>query len=268
MSLISLLLMVGCSAEPKSAGSQGSTPSAPAASQLRSTTQRFIAVSHRFEIETSADDLPTAWETTAKFCAAPRCEILASVIRNKTQTSAPYGSLSLRIVPDDLPKLADHLAKSGTVAQHITQSEDKTATVIDVEAAIKNQTAFRDRLRAMLTRSAAAKDLIEIERELARVQENLDSLATKRRVLANETEKVAVNVDFRVIESFVTTGSSSRIAAAWHESGSVLSSSIAYLITFVFAVAPWLIIIVPTLWLIVRLLRRLFRRKGKAVTQT
>ena len=56
---------------------------------------------------------------------------------------------------------------------------------------------FRDSLRKLMaTPNARLKDLVEVERELTRVQSELDSLATRRKLLAGETEKVRVTVAF------------------------------------------------------------------------
>jgi len=51
--------------------------------------------------------------------------------------------------PEQIPRLR---WEQGKIAQHATESEDKTAAVIDVEAKLKNQTDFRDSLRRMLTK--------------------------------------------------------------------------------------------------------------------
>jgi len=228
-------------------------------------SRRFVAVRHKLVIETPEAELPKVWESAGQFCLSIRCEIISSSINNKTQDSPPSGSLSVRVAPEDLTKLFDHLGKAGGILQHVTESEDRTGTVIDVEAKIKNLTGFRNRLRAMLaTHSASLKDVIEVERELSRVQAELDGFTTRRRVLANETEKVAVEIDFRSKRSIARTGILAPIAVAWQDAGSVLSVSIANLITFIVAVIPWLLLVVPAFWIVVKLFRRLFRKKTES----
>jgi hypothetical protein len=154
------------------------------------------------------------------------------------------GELSLRVAPEDLPRLFSALG--GSVKQHTTQSEDKIGTVIDVEAKLKNLTGFRDSLRAMLPRASAVKDAVEIQRELTDVQSELDALATRRKVLANETEKVAVEIAFRPREA---AGALSPLAATFMD-------SLAALITTLVAAVPWLIVVAPAAWFGLRVLRR------------
>ena len=233
--------------------------------QARPEQKRYIAVSHQLLIETGEDALPKAWEETGKLCQSLNCEILSSSITNRTQDSPPSASLSLRIVPEDLPKLFDQLGRAGTVVTHTTDSEDKTATVIDVEARLRNLTEFRDRLRKMLaTRSGTLKDVVEVERELARVQSELDSLATQRKVLANQTEKVAVRVEFQSRRSATGTGVFTPISRAWQGAAYIFSESVAALFIFLVAALPWMVIVVPLGWLIVRLVRRRLRRRTES----
>jgi len=265
-----LLLVTGCSEAPQPAGmysvkNGASAPRQELAEGSGAAPQRFIAVAHRLVIETAEAGLVKAWEATVQFCRSIRCEVISSSINNRTEDSPPSGSLSLRVVPEDLKKLFDHLGKAGSVLQHMTESEDKTAVVIDVEAKLKNLTDFRDRLRAMLAKGATnLKDVIEVERELSRVQAELDSLATRRRVLANETEKVAVRIDFRPEKSIEGTAVSAPIARAWRSATHVFSESTAALLTFIFAVIPWLLVLVPLFWISGKLIRKVLRRRAES----
>src|SRR5690606_16707694 len=92
--------------------------------------------------------------------------------------------------PADVDRLLGGLAGVAQVVQHDTTSEDKTAEVVDVEAHIRNRTEFRDSLRAMLANKSVKRemsDLLEIQRTLADTQADLDSSATRRKILAQQT---------------------------------------------------------------------------------
>jgi len=226
-------------------------------------SKRYIATSHHFVLETAEAELPKVWESVQEFCRTIGCDIVSSSINKKTPYEPPSGSLFVRVVPQDVKRLLDYLNKVGTIIQQTTESEDKTSIVIDVEAKIKNLTGLRDRLRAMLAgRSGSLKDVVEVERELSRVQSELDSLAARRKVLANETEKVAVEIDFRSKQSIAETGAFVPILAAWHEAGRVFAHSIAAVITFIVFIAPWLVIIVPGIWFVPKLFRKVFRKRA------
>jgi hypothetical protein len=224
----------------------------------------FIAEHHKVEIISGESELPELWQSIISYCGTLRCEVVASSITSKTRDSAPSGSISLRLSPEDLNKLLAQLEKRGSIVQHTTESEDKTSAVVDAEAKIKNLTTFRDNLRTMLAKpSATVKDSVEIQQQLTDVQSQLDSEAVQRKILANQTEKVAVEIAFRTERPDGGGRGFAQITTALRESGAVLADSVASLITVVVAVIPWLILIVPLCWLLSRTWRR-FRRKRAA----
>lgn len=167
-------------------------------------------------------------------------------------------TLSLRVAPEDAKQLFEQLGKVAKILEHRTESEDRTSTVIEVEAKIRNLTGLRDRLRQMLASpNGSLKDVVEVERELSKTQSELDSFQMRRKVLADETEKVFVDISFRSRKSVAETGAFAPIATAWQEAGHVLAASMAFAITFAVAVVPWLVLFIPTPWLLIKGIQRL-----------
>lgn len=267
-----LLIVTGCAKAKMGGGSadywsQSSEPHGQGgaltmAGVVAASPQRFVAERHKLEIIAPESELQKSWESAIAFCGAIRCEVVSSTITTKSGQSPPSGSMSLRVVPEDINKLFAHVQKLGTVAQHTTEREDKTAIVVDTDAKIKNLTSFRDNLRTMLARpSATVKDLVEIQKQLTETQSELDSESTQRKILANETEKIAVELSFRVERPGGETRGLAQIWNALRESGSVLADSTASLITVIVAIIPWLILIVPGVWLLARAWRKLRRKR-------
>ena len=227
--------------------------------------QRYIAERHEFEIITPESELQKSWESVVSFCATIQCEVISSSVTARTGDSIPSGTVSLRVAPQDLTKLFSHIQKLGKIAQHMTEREDKTTAVVDTDAKVKNLTAFRDNLRAMLAKpSATVKDLIEIQQQLTETQSQLDSETANRKILANETEKIAVRLSFRVKEPRRSARGLALIWNALRNSGSDLAESAAFLITVIVTVIPWLIVIVPALRLLARAWRK--RRRNRTVS--
>ena len=230
-----------------------------------SAASRYVAVRHKLEVVAPSSGLAKSLEAVIVFCGTIQCEVLSSNISNDVGDAFPAGSVSVRVAPGDLNKLLEITGKQGKVAQHMTQTEDKTSAVIDVEAKIKNQTEFRDSLRRMLAKpGVSVADLLQIQEKMAEAQAELDSEATQRKVLANETEKIAVEIDFRVERTATNRSAFAPIADALKESGSVLAESLAALITAMAALIPWLIVIVPGGWWIVRTWRRFRKNRREA----
>ncbi|MHC1729318.1 MAG: DUF4349 domain-containing protein [Syntrophobacteraceae bacterium] len=273
--LLCLLLTFGCSQSEKpqrpigyhenSPGIDMPAPSSRAPSQdannQSAESHRFIAIRHNIFVETSETELQKAYESIREFCQTIHCEITASSIRRNSD-SPPFASISLRIAPEEAKRLIEQVGKAGKVVEHRTASEDKTSTVIDVQAKIQNLIELRDRLRKLLASPAGSlKDVVEVERELSRAQSELDSLQMRRKALANETEKIAVDISFSSRKSVAGTGAFSPVAKAWHGAGHVFAESIAFAITFIVAILPWLVLFIPTLWLLLKGLKKLRRKR-------
>jgi hypothetical protein len=254
----------GCSYGKKAARISGFSGSAMRMEVLASSPQRYIAERHKLEILTPESDLQKSWESTVAFCGTIHCEVVSSSITTRAGGSFPSGSISLRVAPDDLNKLLGSLEKLGKILQHTTDREDKTTVVVDTEAKIKNLTGFRDNLRAMLAKpSATIKDLVEIQKQLTDTQSELDSEVAQRKILANETEKIAVEILFRLETPSGNAGGFAQIRNALRESGSILADSTASLITTIVAIIPWLILILPLGLLLARAWGKLKLRRNQ-----
>ncbi len=261
------LMLAGCSKR----GDQSLMPapqvsalmSVPVPAAQASAPRRYIAMRHRLTVEAAEDDLQGVWESTRAICGKLDCEMTESSLQKKTDDASSSGSIALRIAPRDLDKLFEHVAKAGVIVQHSSDSEDKTAAVIDTEAALHNQTSYRDSLRTMLAKpSATFKDVLEVQRELVRVQSELDALAGKRKLLEAETEKVAVQISFRAKQSFASRSVFTPIGSALRQSGMTLAESVAALITVVAACVPWVLVLTFLVWLFKKFKFR-FRRWKK-----
>jgi hypothetical protein len=142
---------------------------------------------------------------------------------------------------------------------------------VDVEARLKTLGDLRDRLRELLAKRAGSlKDILETERELARVQGELDAMAAQRKALANETEKILLHVDYRPEPSLGETGAMQPLLEAWRGAGRAFASSLAAALLFIVQALPWLVIVVPVLWGVWKGLRRLadWRRARRAASES
>lgn len=228
--------------------------SEPNASAPNAGVKKYIALRHHLQIETPAEQIQEAFDATVKHCEALNCQMLSANYQRETPYSPPSASLSIRVPPRNVEVFLTGLAKSGEIMQHSREAEDKTNQVVDTDARIKNLTELRDRLRAMLAdKSAKFKDIIDVERELANTQSQLDSFMSMRKILAQETELVAMNIDFVAKQGIAEQGFFAPVAQAIKNAGQVLMQSFAAVITFVMSAIPWLLIGIPMLLLLRKL---------------
>ncbi len=222
------------------------------------SAKKYIALRHQLQIETSPKQMQAAFDGAINHCAALNCQMLSANFVKGSQYNPPSASLSFRVPPRNVEIFLTGLAKNGEIIQHGRDSEDKTSQVVDADARIKNLTELRDRLRVMLTdKSAKFKDLIEIETQLANTQSELDSIVSIRKALSQETDLVAVNIDFIATRGVSEQGFFAPVARAFKNAGGALVDSVAVMITFLVSVLPWIIFGILLFWLV----RRFWRKK-------
>jgi hypothetical protein len=105
--------------------------------------------------------------------------------------------MTLRVPAASLNPVLDHLSTMGRAKRRTVRRQDVTAQVVDVEARLGTLRTVRDRLRGYLAQAAATADLVTIERELARVQGEIDQLEAHQRMLSTRVELAELRLDAR-----------------------------------------------------------------------
>ncbi len=236
---------------------------APLARAEEAPLRRYIALRHDISIMTPAEAVESAWQLAQDACIAAGCEVLASVVSRDEQRRPSSASLQARVPPGALVAFLAKVTQLGSVGQHAQTADDKTDEVIDTDARLKNMVAFRDRLRGLLaTPGARLKEVIEVERELVRVQSELDSLNSRRKALSQQTDMVHVNLNFQATPSVLETGIWGPVREAVLGAGRVFADSLAKIIALTVFLLPW-VLVALTLFVVVRAIRRR-RRPGQS----
>jgi hypothetical protein len=103
----------------------------------------------------------------------------------------------LRVPSKALEALMDSVARVGAVTSRTVSAHDVTETVVDHEARLVTMRATRDRLRQLLDRATSIADVVSVERELARVQGELESLERRLNLLKSQVAMSDLSVDVR-----------------------------------------------------------------------
>lgn len=218
-------------------------------------TPRHIAERQFWVFELPERAIEARWQAHIELCRTD-CEVLQAAL-HKSAHSPVNASLHLRVGRASADRLFAAL-HAPEISERRVEREDKTMQVIDVEARLKNLAELRDRLRDLLARRAGSlKDLLETERELARVQSEVDTLAAQRKALANETEKIMLFLEYRPAPSFGETGAMQPLVDAWRGAGRAFAASLGAALLFILQALPWLVIVLPALWGVWKALRRL-----------
>jgi hypothetical protein len=108
-----------------------------------------------------------------------------------------WTTLSLRVPTAALDAALDSFAQLGRITRRTVTAEDATATAVDLDARVRNLEAALDRLRALYSRTDDVADIVALEREVARIQGELDSLTARLAVLRGSAAMSEISVGIR-----------------------------------------------------------------------
>lgn len=217
-----------------------------------------IAESHRLEVEIEQALIRARQQADFNRCLQMKCEILDS------QSGKNYGHLSVRIVPEELTIYLKALEEGkGEIVGHNVSVDDRTMAYIDTEAQLKTKNALHARLTKLLESDAVknVSELLRVERELSRVQREIDSATGQMRHLQNETAKVRVNVSYSV-PTYARIIEYKELKASFYNAWRGLIRSTSQVVEFTGRSLPWIPVLLIGLWLFVRALKMGFGSVG------
>lgn len=144
-------------------------------------------------------------------------------------------------------------------------AQDVTEEYVDIEARIKNKRTLEGRVVKMLEeRPGKLADVLEIERELSRIREELERMEGRLRYLKDRTSLATVTINSREESEYVPPAAptlGSRIENSWGNSLSNLQGLGENLLIAIVAFVPWLVIVWVPLYVVYRLAKRIWRRR-------
>lgn len=177
------------------------------------------------------------------------------------------GTLSLRATPAWLRRFRDGLeseakAQGGRVVESNVSSEDLSRQIVDTEAALRAKSTLRDRLVNLLaSRPGKLSELLELERELARVQGEIDATQSALEVMRARVAMSELTITYASTGVLARPGAFSPIADALGDVGDILAGTIAFMIRVVAVLILWVLLIGGALWIFRKRLPKLRRRR-------
>jgi hypothetical protein len=98
---------------------------------------------------------------------------------NASISKGAYATFTLRVPANELDTTLDALAGLGEEEERAISATDVTDRLTDLEAQLGNKKALRNRLRKLLDRTTTIEDALSIEKELSRLQTEIDTLAAR-----------------------------------------------------------------------------------------
>ena len=178
----------------------------------------------------------------------------------KAQTgNARELTAALRIPTKQLDGFLADVRKLGHVEEETRSNEEVSDQYVDLQARLKSARATEQRLIELLgTRTGKLQDVLEAERELARIRGEIESMQGQSALLVHRvnyaTVQVDLNEEYRQVlgSGAISTGTKIRNAAV--EGFTNLEEGAVALVVFLFAVGPsllfWLAILLIPGWFV------------------
>jgi hypothetical protein len=170
------------------------------------------------------------------------------------------GRMTARVPAERLDDMLRQLRQLGRVDSEKVSTQDITKAYTDLETRLRVKRDASDRLRKILAdRTAKLSDVLQVERELARITEESEQMEGERRFYDQQVALSTVSLDFAEPETLVHQGLGSKLKRVGARSLDLLGSSAVALLYFCVAILPWLVVIVPA----IALFRFFWRRRKK-----
>ncbi|WP_192034303.1 DUF4349 domain-containing protein [Halomonas sp. YLGW01] len=212
-----------------------------------------------------ATPLREEYRAILSICSADdACQVENSAVQNPRQGLAS-ASLNLRLA-------REAMAGSGVIAlieaspaleSAQVHRDDRSRQMIDLQARLEQQEALRDRLMELARQGRefdqrSINDLLQVERELARVQGQIESMRGQMNHLAHVTDTVLVQVRQRE-QRWAERRDDGPLAPLWRaleRSVSLFFESLGQVVLVVVFLTPWLVLGIPLLWTMTKVWKR------------
>jgi hypothetical protein len=153
------------------------------------------------------------------------------------------GTFTLRVPADRFDAMFAGVRALGKVASDKVEVQDVTKAYFDLETRLRVKRDTEARLREILrTRTARLADILEAERELARVTEEIESLEGTRRFYDEQVTFATLVVSVQQRPPVVRTGPLQPMREALRDSLRLMAQSAAGLVYLLAFALPWSVV--------------------------
>lgn len=173
------------------------------------------------------------------------------------------GTWVVRIPVNRYDDFLNGINSLGFAESRSEQAQDVTEEYVDVEARIKNKRLLEQRIVTMLEeRTGKLSDVLEIERELARVREEIERMEGRLRYLKDRTRLATITIQCREQREYKPAQAptlGSRIQESWGDSTGSLRLTAENVLVGLIAMIPWMVVLGLPSVLALRSIRRRWR---------
>lgn len=146
--------------------------------------------------------------------AQDKTQQLAEQLGGYLQAMYPRTAV-IRVPADRFKDAINKLGLIGSVAKRQISVQDVTENYVDLSTRLKNAHALSDRLRKLFDGAKTVKDSLSIERELARVQLEIDKIEGRLKLLSNRISYATLEIEFEGTLSYTPPQLRVKLPISW-----------------------------------------------------
>jgi hypothetical protein len=212
------------------------------------------------DVTAEVEDVDAGFEEVYAVARAEKALVVGTT-RAVADEGYATGSVTIKVDPAKFDETMKELRKIGKLLSEVSTTEDVTQEYFDLQARLENAERTRDRyLEILETRTAAVHDVLEVEREIERVTENVERLKGQMRYLESQIGLSTITVHLEEPHAAVPTGYN--FGKAIKDAFRIALRICIFLIQAVIVLMPFIIILV-ILVIIIRLIVWAWRRRRR-----
>jgi hypothetical protein len=176
-------------------------------------------------------------------------------------------TLTIKVEARRFDELLAQVKQIGSYTHESVQTEDVTFAHADLTARLANQKKVEERLLGHLSDHARDfKSVLEVEKELSRVREQIEQLTAQLRTMENQIAYSTLTLEISVQPEYVPPSQRSfgqEVRETFKGSLGAMSTTARTLAIAAVAILPWLIVAGLFLWGLIRLISWFGNRRAK-----
>ena len=210
-----------------------------------------LAYEHDVSVELPGEVVPTRLREIESACAAGKpaeCTVLEVSLHGQKDVFS--GTIRMRIAPQGVDSIIESASQGGKLISRSTRAEDLAQPIADTQQRLALMTTHRDRLAEfMKSKGIKVEQLITVSKELATVQTEIDSLSTAKAQLQRRIDTDLLTIQLSPPRAEYMS-QDSPVRDSLRLFGSNFREAVGQVISFVAILLPWLVILLPLLFLL------------------
>jgi len=158
---------------------------------LHSTIPKRM-VTTRADISVEVDDIKDAKKQLLSLV-----ESFSGHIENARLSEGGYYHASIKVPSDKLMPTLEAIDKLGDKISQSINRRDITKSFINMQERLKNLKLFRDKMKSLLSQTTKIKEILQVERELNRVQTEIDMIESQMKNMKGSVDMSPIEVSLK-----------------------------------------------------------------------